>query len=56
MNVNVTGVWNGSQVFGRRMAAAGKGVIVNVGSISGQIVNRPSGSRRTTRPRRQCTS
>ncbi len=41
MNVNVTGVWNGSQVFGKRMAAAGHGVIVNVGSISGQIVNRP---------------
>lgn len=41
MNVNVTGVWNGCQVFGRRMAAAGKGVIVNVGSISAQIVNRP---------------
>ena len=41
MNVNVTGVWNGCQVFGKRMAAAGKGVIVNVGSISAQIVNRP---------------
>jgi NAD(P)-dependent dehydrogenase (short-subunit alcohol dehydrogenase family) len=41
MNVNVTGVWNGSQVFGKKMAAAGKGVIVNVGSISGLIVNRP---------------
>jgi NAD(P)-dependent dehydrogenase (short-subunit alcohol dehydrogenase family) len=41
MNVNVTGVWNGSQVFGRRMAAAERGVIVNVGSISAQIVNRP---------------
>lgn len=41
MNVNVTGVWNGCQVFGKRMAAAGRGVIVNVGSISAQIVNRP---------------
>lgn len=41
MIVNVTGVWNGSQVFGRRMAAAGRGVIVNVGSISALIVNRP---------------
>lgn len=42
MNVNVTGVWNGCQIFGRRMATAGKGgVIVNVGSISAQIVNRP---------------
>ena len=41
MNINVTGVWNGRQVFGKRMAAAGKGVIVNVGSISALIVNRP---------------
>ncbi len=41
MDVNVTGVWNGCQVFGSAMAAAGKGVIVNVGSISAQIVNRP---------------
>ncbi|SDO54505.1 NAD(P)-dependent dehydrogenase, short-chain alcohol dehydrogenase family [Nakamurella panacisegetis] len=41
MDVNVRGVWNGSQVFGRSMAAAGRGVIVNVGSISAQIVNRP---------------
>ena len=41
MDVNVTGVWNGCQVFGRRMAARKTGVIVNVGSISAQIVNRP---------------
>jgi NAD(P)-dependent dehydrogenase (short-subunit alcohol dehydrogenase family) len=41
IDVNLTGVWNGCQVFGRRMIDAGGGAIVNVGSISGQIVNRP---------------
>ena len=41
MTVNVTGVWNGCQVFGARMVAAGRGVIVNIGSISAIIVNRP---------------
>jgi NAD(P)-dependent dehydrogenase (short-subunit alcohol dehydrogenase family) len=41
LRVNVTGVWNGCQVFGARMVDAGGGVIVNIGSMSGQIVNRP---------------
>jgi NAD(P)-dependent dehydrogenase (short-subunit alcohol dehydrogenase family) len=41
LDVNVTGVWNCSQAFGRHMAAAGSGSIVNIGSISGIIVNRP---------------
>ena len=41
LDTNLTGVWNGCQVFGARMVAAGAGVIVNVGSMSGQIVNRP---------------
>ena len=41
MDVNVTGVWNCCQAFGRQMAEQGGGTIVNVGSISGQIVNRP---------------
>jgi NAD(P)-dependent dehydrogenase (short-subunit alcohol dehydrogenase family) len=41
MRVNVNGVWNGCQVFGERMIGAGGGVIVNIGSMSGQIVNRP---------------
>jgi len=40
-DVNVTGVWNCSQVVGRHLAAAGGGVIVNIGSISALIVNRP---------------
>ena len=41
MGVNVDGVWHCSQVFGRQMVAQRSGVIVNIGSISGQIVNRP---------------
>jgi len=41
MNVNFTGVWNGCQVFGAAMAKTGGGAIVNIGSISGLIVNRP---------------
>jgi NAD(P)-dependent dehydrogenase (short-subunit alcohol dehydrogenase family) len=41
IDVNVTGVWQCSQAFGRQMTAAGRGSIVNIGSISGQIVNRP---------------
>ncbi len=41
LDVNLTGVWNGCQVFGAAMVAAGRGVIVNVGSMSGEIVNRP---------------
>lgn len=41
MDVNVTGVWNGCQIFGERMIDAGGGVIVNIGSMSAQIVNRP---------------
>jgi NAD(P)-dependent dehydrogenase (short-subunit alcohol dehydrogenase family) len=41
MDVNVTGVWNGCQAFGRLMAEQGGGSIVNIGSMSGQVVNRP---------------
>ena len=41
IDVNLTGVWNGCQVFGRTMIDAGGGAIVNVGSMSAQIVNRP---------------
>jgi NAD(P)-dependent dehydrogenase (short-subunit alcohol dehydrogenase family) len=40
MRVNVNGVWHGCQVFGEQMIGAGGGVIVNIGSMSGQIVNR----------------
>jgi NAD(P)-dependent dehydrogenase (short-subunit alcohol dehydrogenase family) len=41
IDVNVTGVWNCCQAFGGHMAANGGGSIVNIGSMSGQIVNRP---------------
>ena len=41
MDVNVDGVWNCAQAFGRQMVAQRSGVIVNIGSISAQIVNRP---------------
>jgi NAD(P)-dependent dehydrogenase (short-subunit alcohol dehydrogenase family) len=41
IDVNLTGVWHGCQVFGAAMVEAGGGVIVNIGSMSGQIVNRP---------------
>lgn len=41
MNVNVNGVWYCSQIVGRRMIAQGHGSIINIGSMSGMIVNRP---------------
>ncbi|MGO1974802.1 MAG: SDR family oxidoreductase [Propionibacteriaceae bacterium] len=41
MDVNVNGVWNCAQSFGRLMVERGSGTMVNIGSISGEIVNRP---------------
>lgn len=41
MDVNVNGVYWASRAFGRVMVAQGKGSIVNLGSMSGLIVNRP---------------
>ncbi len=41
MAVNVDGVWNASQIFGRGMVARRRGTIINIGSMSGLIVNRP---------------
>jgi NAD(P)-dependent dehydrogenase (short-subunit alcohol dehydrogenase family) len=41
MRVNLDGVWFCSRAFGRHMIAAGSGSVVNVGSMSGLIVNRP---------------
>ena len=41
MSVNVDGVWLCSQIFGGHMVARGGGSIVNIGSMSGDIVNRP---------------
>jgi NAD(P)-dependent dehydrogenase (short-subunit alcohol dehydrogenase family) len=40
-DINVRGLWLCSKVFGRHMADNNGGVIVNVGSISALIVNRP---------------
>lgn len=41
LSVNLDGVWFCSQVVGRTMVSRRRGVIVNIGSISGLIVNRP---------------
>ena len=41
MDVNVDGVWHCSQAFGRQLVGQGSGAIVNIGSMSGGIVNRP---------------
>jgi NAD(P)-dependent dehydrogenase (short-subunit alcohol dehydrogenase family) len=41
IDVNLHGVWWCSQAFGRSMVARGRGAIVNIGSMSGLIVNKP---------------
>ncbi len=41
MTTNVDALWTCSQVFGRHFVEAGRGTIVNIGSISAIIVNRP---------------
>jgi NAD(P)-dependent dehydrogenase (short-subunit alcohol dehydrogenase family) len=41
MDINLDAVWKCCQVFGRHMLERGRGSIVNIGSMSGQIVNRP---------------
>jgi len=41
IDVNLNGVFWCCRAFGRHMLAAGRGAIVNVGSMSGFIVNRP---------------
>jgi NAD(P)-dependent dehydrogenase (short-subunit alcohol dehydrogenase family) len=41
LDVNLNGTFWCARAFGRHMLAAGKGAIVNVGSMSGFIVNRP---------------
>lgn len=40
-DVNYNGVFWSNRAFGRHMLAAGKGAIVNIGSMSGYISNRP---------------
>jgi NAD(P)-dependent dehydrogenase (short-subunit alcohol dehydrogenase family) len=39
--VNVDGLWQCSRLVGAQMVARGRGVIVNIGSLSALIVNRP---------------
>ena len=41
IDTNLTALWRVSQAVGAHMVARGSGSMVNVGSISGQIVNRP---------------
>jgi NAD(P)-dependent dehydrogenase (short-subunit alcohol dehydrogenase family) len=41
LDVNLNGIFWCARAFGRLMLAAGKGSIVNIGSMSGIIVNRP---------------
>jgi len=41
MNTNVTALWDVSQIVGQHMVERGTGSIVNIGSISAIIVNRP---------------
>lgn len=41
MSTNLDGVWHCSRAAGRYMAANGGGTIVNVGSMSAEIVNQP---------------
>ncbi|WIY81878.1 glucose 1-dehydrogenase [Propionimicrobium sp. PCR01-08-3] len=41
LDTNLNGTWRMCQIFGRVMVPAGHGSIINIGSMSGQIVNRP---------------
>jgi NAD(P)-dependent dehydrogenase (short-subunit alcohol dehydrogenase family) len=43
LNVNLNGSFWCARAFGRHMLAQGSGSIVNIGSMSGFIVNRPQG-------------
>ena len=43
LDVNLNGAFWCSRAFGRHMLAQGSGAIVNIGSMSGFIVNRPQG-------------
>jgi NAD(P)-dependent dehydrogenase (short-subunit alcohol dehydrogenase family) len=41
LSTNLDGVWKASQVVGAGMVERGRGSIINIGSISGLIINRP---------------
>ena len=55
IDVNLNGLFWCCRVLRRAMLAAGSGVIVNVGSMSGFIVNKPQEQVTTTRRRRAFT-
>src|SRR6266536_772737 len=40
-DVNVDGLWHCCRIVGAQMVSRGTGVIVNIGSMSAMIVNRP---------------
>jgi NAD(P)-dependent dehydrogenase (short-subunit alcohol dehydrogenase family) len=41
LDINLNGVWWCSQAFGKAMVARGRGAIVNIGSMSGLVANKP---------------
>ena len=41
IDTNLNAVWSVARTFGRHFVAQGSGSIVNIGSMSGMIVNRP---------------
>ena len=41
MRINLDGVFFCCRAFGRYMTAAGRGAVVNIGSMSGMVVNKP---------------
>ena len=43
IDVNLNGVWWCAQAFGRHMVTRRQGAIVNIGSMSGLVANRPQG-------------
>jgi NAD(P)-dependent dehydrogenase (short-subunit alcohol dehydrogenase family) len=43
LDVNLNGTFWCARAFGRHMLRAGRGAVVNIGSMSGLIVNRPQG-------------
>ncbi len=55
-DLNVRASWKASIAAGTHMRELGGGSIVNIGSMSGLIVNRPQWSRPTTPRRQRCTT
>ena len=55
-DVNLNGLFWCCREFGGHMLRAGRGVIVNIGSMSALIVNKPQAQAPTTRRRRPCTN